>query len=179
MGGEISGRSNCNLANVCQYGGQAKEDGTQECSCFAAPDCSSKEKCPFGLGGEPKADGTNDCNCIIYAQMKRGIQTPKAKASGKGGQSGYYKVTWTGGLPPYTCKLTVSGSRTTRKTIQTEENKCSISFSCTTKNSSAKACSKLGYPYCVGNNACSYSATVTDATGSSISFSITAAGNET
>lgn len=25
--------SNCNLANVCQYGGQAKGDGTQGCNC--------------------------------------------------------------------------------------------------------------------------------------------------
>ena len=179
---EIDGRSNCNLAEICQYGGQAKGDGTQGCSCFAAPDCGSTQKCPLGLGGEPKADGTNDCNCIIYEQMKKGTQTPKAKASGmgtSGGQSGSYKVTWTGGLPPYTCKLTVSGGRTTRKTVQTEENKCSISFSCTTKNSSAKSCSKLRYPYCVGDNTCNYSATVTDSTGSSISFNITAAGNET
>ena len=162
--------------------GRSRGDGTQGCSCFAAPDCGSTQKCPLGLGGEPKADGTNDCNCIIYEQMKKGTQTPKAKASGmgtSGGQSGSYKVTWTGGLPPYTCKLTVSGGRTTRKTVQTEENKCSISFSCTTKNSSAKACSKLRYPYCVGDNTCNYSATVTDSTGSSISFNITAAGNET
>ena len=63
-GGQISGRSNCNLAEVCQYGGQAKGDGTQGCKCFAAPDCSSTEKCPLGLGGESKADGSNDCNCL-------------------------------------------------------------------------------------------------------------------
>ena len=51
------------MADVCQYGGQAKGDGTQGCKCFAAPDCSSTEKCPLGLGGKPKADGTNECNC--------------------------------------------------------------------------------------------------------------------
>lgn len=58
--------SNCNLANVCQYGGKPKGDGTQGCSCYAAPDCSSKEKCPLGLGGKPKADGTNNCLCKQY-----------------------------------------------------------------------------------------------------------------
>ena len=61
--------SNCNLAKVCQYGGQAKGDGTQGCSCYAAPDCSSTEKCPLGLGGKPKADGTQTCNCTVKAEF--------------------------------------------------------------------------------------------------------------
>ena len=55
--------SNCNLADVCQYGGEPKADGTQGCNCWAAPDCSSTEKCPLGLGGTPKAEGTNECIC--------------------------------------------------------------------------------------------------------------------
>ena len=51
------------MAEVCQYGGKAKGDGTQGCSCFAAPDCSSTEKCPLGLGGTPIGNGSQSCNC--------------------------------------------------------------------------------------------------------------------
>ena len=58
---EIDGRSNCNLAEVCQYGGQAKRDGTQGCSCFEAPDCS--KICSSGQG-EPKQNGTQECECV-------------------------------------------------------------------------------------------------------------------
>ena len=57
------------MADVCQYGGQAKGDGTQGCSCFAAPDCSSTQKCPLGLGGKPKADGSQNCDCIIGVEL--------------------------------------------------------------------------------------------------------------
>ena len=70
------------MAEVCQYGGQAKGDGTQGCSCFTAPDCSSTEKCPLGLGGEPKADGTQSCNCkttetlILKAGTSKGCDNP-------------------------------------------------------------------------------------------------------
>ena len=70
------------MANVCQYGGKPKGDGTQGCSCYTAPDCSSKEKCPSGLGGEPKADGTNSCNCktshTFTGQVKYSNSTHKS-----------------------------------------------------------------------------------------------------
>ena len=90
--------SNCNLANVCLYGGQAKRNGTQGCNCFAAPDCSSTEKCSLGLGGEPKADGTQGCNCITYEEMTYiGINS-----------SGI--LHWSGGLPNFSCRSYHTGS---------------------------------------------------------------------
>ena len=89
---------NCNLANVCKYGGSPHANGSQECNCFAAPDCSSTEKCPLGLGGSPKADGTQGCNCVTYVEMSYiGINS-------KG------LLTWSGGLPNYSCRSYHTGS---------------------------------------------------------------------
>lgn len=75
--------SNCNLANVCQYGGEPKGDGTQGCSCFTAPDCSSTEKCPLGLGGEAKSDGTQTCICTEGVKATFHVGTYKYTSKGK------------------------------------------------------------------------------------------------
>ena len=86
---EIDGRSNCNLANVCQYGGKPKGDGTQGCSCFVAPDCSSTEKCPLGLGGTAKADGTNECQCLEGYSFKLKVGYSKYTVSSHRPHAGY------------------------------------------------------------------------------------------
>ena len=169
---------NCNLANICQYGGKPKGDGTQGCSCFAAPDCSSTEKCPVGLGGEPKADGTNDCICISYIQMQKGEVSHDIKRSGSFSnntrQIGSYKISWTGGLAPYICYLKVTGNRTKSKTVTTTDPSCSLSLGCRYQRGNSMAsdmrCSTLGIPNCTASYTCSYSATVTDATGAKLNF---------
>ena len=85
--------SNCNLADVCKYGGSPKANGSQDCSCLAAPDCNSKTLCSLGLGGTPKADGTQGCNCVTYKPMSVSISLSSAYISG--------------GLPPYYCTIQV------------------------------------------------------------------------
>ena len=96
-GGETGRRSNCNLANVCQYGGQAKGDGTQGCSCFAAPDCSNTTKCE--CGGIPIGGGTQNCSCnscyVPISNMKFGTNGT---------------ATWSGGTPPFSCSYKCVGT---------------------------------------------------------------------
>ena len=167
--------SNCNLASVCQYGGQAKGDGTQGCSCWADPDCSSTEKCPLGLGGEPKADGSQACNCVTYTPMAEvNTSLSQSFASGTRGLR-YVKISasWTGGLPPYTYNFVVSGPGTRRWSLNgsTENTSKSGSTSCkrSAHNCSASCqknlCTNKNTP-CGSGNSCSATFKVTDATGS-------------
>lgn len=166
--------SNCNLANVCQYGGKPKGDGTQGCSCFAAPDCSSTEKCPLGLGGEPSTNGTQECNCVTYTPMKE-INTSLSQSFASGTRGARYvkvSASWSGGLPPYTYSFIVSGPGTRKWSLKgsTEDTSKSGSTSCRRSSHHCYAtcqknlCTNKNTP-CGSGNSCSATFKVTDATG--------------
>lgn len=61
------GTQNCgcwdapNCTTVCEFGGSPVGNGTQACSCWNPPNCNTAAVCPYG--GQPNADGTQGCTC--------------------------------------------------------------------------------------------------------------------
>ncbi len=49
----------CTVSTICQFGGTPTADGTQNCGCWDAPDCS--QTCTYG--GSPVGNGTQACSC--------------------------------------------------------------------------------------------------------------------
>lgn len=103
------------MANVCLYGGQAKRNGTQGCNCFAAPDCSSTEKCPLGLGGTATGNGTQECNCIQAFDFSGTVLFKESLSDwfvndGNYGTRSTYSYSMTAGSNGFTCSIGYSYS---------------------------------------------------------------------